>query len=140
MSKEEKRFVKNATWALRGMLLLVFLLAAALCYVALQDNSADPVNQSNTEVQNEEAEDQTFDGVPTLAEYRTIPVSSTAQSHLAETSCLLVKVVDGEAPGNLNIDNTLRIPPRLCLSFMLGINAAINEGLLEPKDLLYNTL
>ena len=95
---------------------------------------------TNNEVKNEKAESESEPAVPAGGIDSFTAVSNTAEPAVTDTSCLLVKAVNGVAPDVLTVDNTVRIPPRLCLSFILGITEAVNQGLLEPKDLLYETL
>lgn len=137
MSKQDKAIINNAVWTVRLLLVLVFFLVGALCYVTLTDNP-ETVNQEV--LKNEEAEGKSEPVVPAGGIDSFTAVSNTAEPSVTDTSCLLVKAVNGAAPDVLTVDNTVRIPPRLCLSFILGITEAVTQGLLEPKDLLYETL
>lgn len=139
MSKQDKAIINNAVWTVRLLLVLVFFLVGALCYVTLPDNP-ETVNTNNEVLKNEKAESSSEPAVPAGGIDSFTAVSNTAEPSVTDTSCLLVKAVNGAAPDVLTVDNTVRIPSRLCLSFILGITEAVTQGLLEPKDLLYETL
>lgn len=98
------------------------------------------MNTNNEVLKNETTESESEPAVPAGGVGNFTAVSNTAEPAVTDTSCLLVKAVNGAAPDVLTVDNTVRIPPRLCLSFILGISEAVSRGLLEPKDLLYETL
>ncbi|QDP51634.1 MAG: hypothetical protein Tp1100MES1331091_2 [Prokaryotic dsDNA virus sp.] len=139
MPKDTKRFNKRAVLALRLILVAITLLVAAGIYVAVTD---EPVNtpQPMEEVKHEDTESTQVFGVPAADQHNSIAVSNSNQPAVADTACLLVKAEDGKAPDVLHIENTIRIPARLCISFILGITEAVSQGLLDPEDMLYEPM
>ena len=144
MSKEEKRFIKNATWSVRGLLLAVFLLAAAVFYVGLLDNNDAPVN-SNNEVKHEEVEDQKVSAVPAGSQHHPIYLGGDATAITVDlldrypelrNGCLFTIVEEQYTPPReLTPLNTLTLPPEACAAIVEFLQVLVAAGEIDVNTL-----
>lgn len=144
MSKEEKRFIKNATWSIRGLLLAVFCLAAVVFYVGLLANNDAPVN-SNNEVKHEETEDQKVSAVPAVGEHHPVYLGGDAAAVAVDlldqypelrNGCLFTIVEEQYTPPReLTPLNTLTLPPEACAAIVEFLQVLVAAGEIDVNTL-----